>query len=93
MLTSIGKNLFGHTSGVRASSMHNNCFLEVCYIIVNHLVQFFETIQSETEGSEPQKPGGFGPRIALLMRLFVWDRDIRSVYPYVGEELSQIIKL
>ena len=71
MLTSIGKNLFGHTSGVRASSMHNNCFLEVCYIIVNHLVQFFETIQSETEGSEPQKPGGLGPRIALLMRFFV----------------------
>ena len=26
-------------------------------IIVNHLVQFFETMQSEAEGSEPQKPG------------------------------------
>ena len=37
--------------------MHNNCFLEGCYIIVKHLVQFFETIQSKTEGSEPQKPG------------------------------------
>ena len=26
-------------------------------VIVNHLVQFFETMQSEAEGSEPQKPG------------------------------------
>ena len=26
-------------------------------IIVNHLVHFFETMQSEAEESEPQKPG------------------------------------
>ena len=42
--------------------------------------------------SEPQKPGVADlARIALLMRLFVYDRDIRSVYPHVGEELSQIV--
>ena len=74
MLTSFGKNLFRHSSGVRASSrpMHNNCFFEGCYIIVNHLVQFFETIQSETEESETQMPGvpALG-MIALLMGLFV----------------------
>ena len=43
---------------------------------MNHLVQFFETMKSEAEWSEPQKPevaatSGFGPRIALLIRLFV----------------------
>ena len=25
--------------------------------MVNHLVRFFEIMQSESEGSEPQKPG------------------------------------
>ena len=37
--------------------MQNICFLEV--IIVNHfnLVQLFETMQSEAEGSELQEPG------------------------------------
>ena len=72
MLTSFGKNLFGHSSGVRASSMHDNCFFEGCYIIVNHLVQLFETIQSETEESKPYMPGVAAlARIALLMGLFV----------------------
>ena len=79
MLTSFGKNVFGYSSGVHASIVctscpyqYNNCFLEGCYIIVKHLVQFFETIQSETEGSEPQKPGvaALGPGL-LRIAIFV----------------------
>ena len=40
---------------------------------MNHLVQLFETMQSEAERSEPHAgagSGGFDPRIALLIRLF-----------------------
>ena len=43
-------------------------------------------MQSEAEGSDT--PEGFGSRIALLIRLFVWHRDILSVCRYVGEEQS-----
>ena len=71
MLTSFGKNLFGHNSSICASSMHNNCFLEGCYIIMNHLVQFFETIKQRQNGvSRRAGSGGFG-KDCLLMTLFV----------------------
>ena len=39
---------------------------------MNHFVQFFETMQSDAGGCEPEAgSGGFGQRNALMIRLFV----------------------